>query len=63
VLGSVQGLEGDMPAGDFVRWARQVIDLLDQLAQASGASDGVRTTARQAIGRMTRGVLAYSALA
>jgi ATP-dependent RNA helicase HelY len=63
VLGSVQGLEGDMPAGDFVRWARQVIDLLDQLTQAAGASDGVRTTARQAIGRMTRGVLAYSALA
>ncbi len=62
VLGSVHGLDGDMPAGDFVRWARQVVDLLGQLAEASGASDGVRRTARQAIGLMTRGVLAYSAV-
>ena len=63
MLGSVPGLEGDMPAGDFVRWARQVIDILDQIGEASGATPGVRRTARQAIGLMTHGVLAYSALA
>ncbi len=63
VLGSVHGLEGDMPAGDFVRWSRQVLDLLGQLADAPGASDGVRRTARQATAAMTRGVLAYSVMA
>jgi ATP-dependent RNA helicase HelY len=62
VLGSVYGLEGDMPAGDFVRWARQVVDLLGQLAQAEGASERVRKTAREAIAAVNRGVLAYTAV-
>jgi ATP-dependent RNA helicase HelY len=62
VLGSIHGLEGDMPAGDFVRWARQVIDLLGQLADAAGVKDELRRAARQAIGLMTRGVLAYSSI-
>ncbi|WP_433205056.1 DEAD/DEAH box helicase [Dactylosporangium sp. CS-047395] len=62
VLGSVHGLEGDMPAGDFVRWSRQVLDLLGQLAEATGAPDGVRRTARQAMTAVTRGVLAYSVM-
>ncbi|HEX6969698.1 MAG TPA: DEAD/DEAH box helicase [Micromonosporaceae bacterium] len=52
-------LEGEMPAGDFVRWARQVADLLGQVADAAGASTSLRSTARQAIGVITRGVLAY----
>jgi ATP-dependent RNA helicase HelY len=63
VLGSVHGLEGDMPAGDFVRWSRQVLDLLGQLADAAGAPDAVRRSARQAMAAMTRGVLAYSVMA
>jgi ATP-dependent RNA helicase HelY len=63
VLASVHGIEGDMPAGDFVRWARQVIDLLGQLAEANGADPGIRKTAREAIALLTRGVLAYSAIA
>jgi ATP-dependent RNA helicase HelY len=62
VLGSVHGIEGDMPAGDFVRWARQVLDLLGQIAQASGAAAEVRRSARQAMDAITRGVLAYSAM-
>ena len=52
-----------MPAGDFVRWARQVIDLLGQIAQAdrptladAGARPGPRWT------RCNRGVLAYTSL-
>jgi ATP-dependent RNA helicase HelY len=51
--------EGDLAAGDFVRWVRQVIDLLDQVA---GASDdpGLRATARSAVSSINRGVVAYS---
>jgi ATP-dependent RNA helicase HelY len=62
VLASAHGLDGDMPAGDFVRWARQVVDLLGQLAEAAGASSGIRATARQAIGAINRGVLAYTSV-
>jgi ATP-dependent RNA helicase HelY len=50
-----------MPAGDFVRWARQVVDLLGQIAEAAGASSAVRRTARQAMQAVNHGVLAYSA--
>jgi ATP-dependent RNA helicase HelY len=60
VLASVHGIDGEMPAGDFVRWARQVVDLLGQVAQAEGAPDEVRSHARQAIAAVTRGVLAYT---
>ncbi|MCZ7422850.1 MULTISPECIES: DEAD/DEAH box helicase [unclassified Micromonospora] len=52
-------LDGEMPAGDFVRWARQVVDLLGQLADSGGASTELRATARQAIKDVNRGVLAY----
>ena len=62
VLASAHGLDGDMPAGDFVRWARQVVDLLGQLAEAAGASSGVRETARRAIAAVNRGVLAYTSM-
>jgi len=48
-----------MPAGDFVRWARQVLDLLGQLKDAPAAPSGVRETARKAIAAVNRGVLAY----
>jgi ATP-dependent RNA helicase HelY len=59
VLASGHNLDTDMPAGDFVRWARQVLDLLGQLADTSTASAGVRAAARSAIGSVNRGVLAY----
>ena len=50
--------------GDFVRWAKQVIDLLDQLAKVPGA--GTLPSAAlciQAIDTVRRGVVAYSAVA
>ncbi|MFE0588929.1 DEAD/DEAH box helicase [Micromonospora echinospora] len=59
VLASGHQLDGEMPAGDFVRWARQVVDLLGQLADSGGASTELRATARQAIAAVKRGVLAY----
>ena len=62
MLASGHNLDGDMPAGDFVRWARQVVDLLGQLAEARGASAGVRGVAREAMAAINRGVLAYNAL-
>ncbi len=62
VLASVPHLDGDMPAGDFVRWARQVVDLLGQVAEAAGAQDTVRATARQAMVAVNRGVLAYTSM-
>ena len=52
--------EGDLPAGDFVRWARQVVDLLGQLGDASGVSEAVRHAARSAMDQINRGVLADS---
>jgi ATP-dependent RNA helicase HelY len=59
VLASGHNYDADMPAGDFVRWARQVLDLLGQLREASAATPGVRDAARKAITAVNRGVLAY----
>jgi ATP-dependent RNA helicase HelY len=63
VLASGHNLDNDMPAGDFVRWTRQVLDLLGQLSDAAGASEQVRTSARRAIAAVNRGVLAYQSIA
>jgi ATP-dependent RNA helicase HelY len=60
VLASAHGIEGDMPAGDFVRWARQVVDLLGQVAEAAADRPTLRQTARAAVTAVSRGVLAYS---
>jgi ATP-dependent RNA helicase HelY len=57
VLASVADTE--MPAGDFVRWARQVIDLLGQLAAAAPAGSPVPATARAAMDALTRGLITY----
>ncbi|TNM70180.1 DEAD/DEAH box helicase [Streptomyces sp. NP160] len=56
----------DLAAGDFVRWARQLLDLLDQVvvvASRAGTDedDALARTARQAIGLVDRGVVTYSA--
>jgi ATP-dependent RNA helicase HelY len=59
VLASGHNYDADMPAGDFVRWARQVLDLLGQIKEAASATPGVRESARKAIAAVNRGVLAY----
>ena len=51
----------DITAGDFVRWMRQVIDLLGQVAQAAPADHTLRSTASAAVDSLNRGVIAYSA--
>jgi ATP-dependent RNA helicase HelY len=54
-------LDADLSAGDFVRAVRQLLDLLDQIAEAAGDSP-LRATARHAIGALNRGVVAYATL-
>ena len=46
-----------LPAGDFVRWCRQVLDLLDQVRNAAPEA-GVRRAAKRAIDDIRRGVVA-----
>ena len=48
----------ELSGGDFVRWARQLIDLLDQLAKV--ADEPVAGVARAAVGRFRRGVVAVA---
>lgn len=48
----------DLAAGDFVRWAKQTIDLLDQLSIV--ADPPVASTARTALEAVRRGIVAYS---
>jgi ATP-dependent RNA helicase HelY len=61
--------ESDMQAGDFVRWTKQVIDLLGQIAVAADAGGegpagaGVAASARAAADLLRRGVVAYSSVA
>ncbi|MDX3229656.1 DEAD/DEAH box helicase [Streptomyces sp. ME19-01-6] len=53
--------EVQMPAGDFVRWCKQVIDVLGQIAAA--APEGtVARSARRAVDALLRGVVAYSSV-
>jgi ATP-dependent RNA helicase HelY len=58
VLGGY-GEEADLTAGDFVRWARQLIDLLDQVSKVATGTP-VGETARQAVEAVRRGVVAFS---
>ncbi|MDM8083876.1 DEAD/DEAH box helicase [Cellulomonas cellasea] len=51
----------ELAAGDFVRWCKQVIDLLDQIAQAAPDAR-LRQTANRAVQALRRGVVAYSSL-
>ncbi|MEZ0355627.1 DEAD/DEAH box helicase [Mycobacterium sp. SA01] len=53
----VAGAGTPLPAGDFVRWCRQVLDLLDQVRNA-GPEAGLRKTANRAIDDIRRGVVA-----
>jgi ATP-dependent RNA helicase HelY len=56
------GPETEMSAGDFVRWARQVVDHLGQVAEAAGSGSPMRDSARAAMDAVNRGVLAYSSV-
>jgi ATP-dependent RNA helicase HelY len=48
----------DLLPGDFIRWAKQVIDALDQIAQNTEGK--LSETAKNAIDQVKRGIVAYS---
>jgi ATP-dependent RNA helicase HelY len=50
----------ELSAGDFVRWCRQVIDLLDQVGGVAQGAVGL--TARSAVGALRRGVVAMGSV-
>jgi len=52
--------EADLAAGDFVRWMKQAIDLLDQISIVADGPLG--RTARVAIDGIRRGIVAYSSV-
>ncbi|MBX6370847.1 MAG: DEAD/DEAH box helicase [Acidothermus sp.] len=56
-LATVLGDEAMSP-GDFVRWTRQLIDLLGQIEQA--ADGDLRAAAAEAVGALRRGVVDYA---
>ena len=47
---------GQLSAGDFVRWVRQVVDFAGQIAQAAGPGD-LRRTCLSIVDNMRRGVV------
>jgi ATP-dependent RNA helicase HelY len=51
----------DLAAGDFVRWCKQVIDLLDQLSKAA-PNPRVRESAKRGVVALRRGVVSYSSV-
>lgn len=54
------GAGSPLLAGDFVRWCRQALDLLDQVRN-SAPDPELRTTAKRAINDIRRGVVAVDA--
>jgi ATP-dependent RNA helicase HelY len=50
--------DGAMLPGDFIRWTKQIVDLLDQIAQVGEGR--VEQIAREAIDKVKRGIVAYS---
>ncbi|RNM14332.1 DEAD/DEAH box helicase [Nocardioides pocheonensis] len=52
--------ETDLAAGDFVRWMKQLLDLAGQVGDVAGGP--LRETAREAVNRLRRGVVAYSSV-
>lgn len=59
-LDSVLSL-ADLAAGDFVRWTKQTMDLLDQLSVV--AESEVGRVARRSLDSIMRGIVAYSSVA
>ena len=51
VLTAAEQNGSELSAGDFVRWCRQVVDLLDQIAAVAGRADGVGRAAAEAVAR------------
>lgn len=61
LMASDNGNGNPLSAGDFVRWCRQVLDLLDQVRLAAPSAK-LRATAKRAIVAVRRGVVAIDAM-
>ncbi|HEX6361189.1 DEAD/DEAH box helicase [Actinophytocola sp.] len=58
VMTAAESAGSEFSAGDFVRWCRQVIDLLEQLRDVVGSGAPVGAAAKEAVKAMRRGVVA-----
>ena len=58
VLTAAEQNGAELSAGDFVRWCRQVVDLLDQIAGVAGRTTPVGRAAAGAVAAIRRGVVA-----
>jgi len=58
VLTAAEQNGSELSAGDFVRWCRQVVDLLDQIAGVAGRGSAVGRAAAQAVTAVRRGLVA-----
>ncbi|MDQ3790623.1 MAG: RNA helicase, partial [Actinomycetota bacterium] len=58
VMTAAESAGSEFSAGDFVRWCRQVIDLLEQLRDVMGTDAPVGAAAKEAVKAMRRGVVA-----
>ncbi len=61
VLAAAEQNGQELPAGDFVRWCRQTVDLLDQVAKVAGPDTPVGRNAATAVRAIRRGVVAAGA--
>ncbi|GAA3113927.1 DEAD/DEAH box helicase [Planomonospora alba] len=52
----------ELAAGDFVRWTKQLLDLLGQISDAAPRDGALRKTAGKAMDALRRGVVAYSSV-
>ncbi|HYT09392.1 MAG TPA: RNA helicase, partial [Mycobacteriales bacterium] len=60
VLSTAATAGQELSGGDFVRWCKQVLDLLEQLAEVASRGSRLAGTAREAVAAVRRGVVAYS---
>jgi ATP-dependent RNA helicase HelY len=62
VLSAAQAAGTELSAGDFVRWSKQLLDLLEQVAAVAEPGRRLARTAREAAAAVRRGVVAHSGL-
>ena len=58
VLNAMAADGSPLPAGDFVRWMRQLLDLTEQLSRVEAIDLKLRNTAAAACVALRRGVIA-----
>jgi ATP-dependent RNA helicase HelY len=62
VITAAESAGAEFSAGDFVRWCRQVVDLLDQIREVVGSDAPVGKSAKEAVRAIRRGVVALGTL-